>query len=82
MGQIYGMESPIDTTQAQIMWGSHVSMIKWGSLTLTQQKCGCYLTDQVRTLAITVMLQYFCMYFAFANFVQVLAALQIKDHNR
>jgi len=27
MNQIYSMESLIDTTQAQIVWGSHMSMI-------------------------------------------------------
>jgi len=34
--QIYGMESPIETTWTQIVWGLHVIMIKWGLLTLTQ----------------------------------------------
>ena len=36
MSQIYGMESLINTTQAQTVWSSHVSTIKWGSLTFTQ----------------------------------------------
>jgi len=36
MSQIYGMESPIDTTQLHTVWGSHVSMFKWGPLTLAQ----------------------------------------------
>ena len=36
MSQIYGMETPADTARAWTVWGSHVSMIKWGSLTLAQ----------------------------------------------
>jgi len=36
MSQIYGMESPIHTARAQIVWGSRMSMTKWGSLTLAQ----------------------------------------------
>jgi len=30
------MESPVDTVQARIVWGSHVSTIKWGLLTHAQ----------------------------------------------
>jgi len=29
MNQIYGMESPIDATQLQTVWESHVSMFKF-----------------------------------------------------
>jgi len=29
MSQIYGMESPIDTTRLQKVWDSHVSRIKF-----------------------------------------------------
>jgi len=36
MSQIYGMKLPINTARAQIVWGSHKSMTKWGSLTLAQ----------------------------------------------
>jgi len=30
------MESAIDATRAQAVWGSHVSTIKWGSLMLAE----------------------------------------------
>ena len=35
MSQFYGMESTINTSRPTL-WDTHVSMIKWGSLTLTQ----------------------------------------------
>jgi len=36
MSQIYGMESQIDIAQAWTVWSLHMSMIKWGLLTLAQ----------------------------------------------
>ena len=36
MSQIYSMESPIDTTQAQTVWGSHINTAKWGTLTFAK----------------------------------------------
>lgn len=37
MCQIYGIQSSVNTAQAQIVWGSHISRVKWGMLTLAQQ---------------------------------------------
>jgi len=36
MSQIYGMESPINTSRPKTMWGLHISIIKWSLLTLAQ----------------------------------------------
>ena len=42
MSQIYGMESPIDTTQAWTVWASYMSTIKWAySFAQLSQVC-CY----------------------------------------
>ena len=41
MSHIYGVESPIDTTRARTVWDSHMSTIKWGSLTFTQSSQVC-----------------------------------------
>jgi len=37
------MESPIDTTQAQTGWGSHMNTAKWGTLTFAKlSQVGCH----------------------------------------
>ena len=59
MNQIYGMESLIDVAQAQIVWGSHVSMIKWGSLTLAQLSMAASLQYSVSTNNWTTQYLYF-----------------------
>jgi len=45
MSQIYGMESPIDTTRLQTVWESHVSTIKFDQTVCIVEVLSCMTTE-------------------------------------